>query len=212
MLRRIFGEGLDYTAVRLKPGRPATGKNSGALALPELIYLGSTGQLQLDAAGAPVTRNLVPEGETTQVPTTLLVHELVHAWQNQHGGSNYLLEAAGGYAVHGMDRSYDWWNYTDHNDHLRVDSLDRVGRMGSDWRDLPVEPQAQFIDDAYRLGAFNGDRRAAGSLQVSIRSTDLVGAREQASYAAAFGAGAVIDWSQFLRGAVEALHAGDFRY
>lgn len=211
ILKRIFGKGLDYDAIRVKEGRPGPGKSSSATTFPSLIYLGvGNKQLMFDASLNPLTKVLIPEGTVAQV-SSLFVHELVHSWQNQHGGSAYLAEAVFGYTLHGEKPSYHWWNFTDYNMAFRIDDRRGIGKMGNTWRDMPVEAQAEFIQNAYVAGAFDGDRNALNYLHFTLQSNGLNG-DERTSYANAFGTTTVIDWSSFLKGAVKTLHKGDFRF
>lgn len=212
VLRRVFGTGLDFDRLRFKRGRPGPGqrRSTTATTMPSLIYLGDREQFAVDASGMPRRIRLVPEGEVL-VPDAVLVHELVHAWQNEHGGPNYLSEAAFGYGAHGLEASYRWWNFTDQHRALRIDDRRGVGRQGRTWRAMPVEPQAEFIQHAFELGAFWPDAAAPEYLQLRIRDTDLPSWPDQRSYAAAFGSGVELDWSDFLKAAVRDLHRGRFR-
>lgn len=75
---------------------------------------------------------------------------------------------------------------------------------------MPVEAQAEFIQDAFAMGAFDtGTAPAYAGLR--IRASDFGDVDDRPDYAAAFGPAADVDWSTMLRGAVEALHHGDFR-
>lgn len=209
-LKRIFGNGLDYDKIRVKEGRPGPGKLSGATTFPSIIYLGDSKQLNFGVTGIPDTRSLIPEGNVADV-NSVFVHELVHFWQSQYGGAEYMLEATYGYALHGKNASYYWWNFTDENMEFRIDNKRGIGKMGNSWRDMPVEAQAEFIQNAYTAGAFDGDRNATTYLQYKKESTGMFDDRAT-SYANAFGAGTLIDWSNFLKDAVKALHKGDFRF
>lgn len=206
-LRRIFGKSLDFDEAEINPGRPGPGTGTDATTFPKVIYLGGRSQFLLDATGAPTTIAL-PSGDSVNLPDDVLVHELVHFWQNKHGGSRYLMEAVGGYVAHGQDDSYRWWNFTDANRSSRIDNF--TANHGAEWRDMPVEAQAEFIQNAYQMGAFNTGA-APGYAGLRIRSGDFADSNDSSDYAAAFGAGVGIDWTNLLRGAVEALHDEDFR-
>lgn len=112
-LRPIFGESLDYGRVRVKEGR-----------------LGLLG----------VTRRAFAHGDTVFVPGQetvdfgLLVHELTHVWQHQHGGTAYLSAAL---VAQWWGDGYDWRKAVAL--HLR-------------WAELNPEQQAQLIEDAALVG------------------------------------------------------------
>ncbi|MCY1017595.1 eCIS core domain-containing protein [Pyxidicoccus sp. MSG2] len=112
-LRPIFGESLAYARVRLKEGR-----------------LGLLG----------VSRRAFAHGDTVFVPGRgppelgLLVHELTHVWQHQHGGTAYLSAALAG----------QWWG-DGYNWRKAVGQALR-------WAQLNPEQQAQFIEDAALAG------------------------------------------------------------
>lgn len=112
-LRPIFGDSLAYTRVRVKEGR-------------------------LGLFGAP-GRAFV-HGDTVFVPGRgppdfgLLVHELTHVWQHQHGGTAYMCAAL---AAQWMGDGYDWRK-----------AVARELR----WAQLNPEQQAQLIEDAAVAG------------------------------------------------------------
>ncbi|QSQ20938.1 DUF4157 domain-containing protein [Pyxidicoccus parkwayensis] len=112
-LRPIFGESLDYARVRVKEGR-----------------LGLLG----------VSRRAFVHGNIVFVPGRgppsfgLLVHELTHVWQHQHGGSAYMSAAL---AAQWWGDGYDWRK--------------AVGQARR-WAELNPEQQAQLIEDAALMG------------------------------------------------------------
>ncbi len=112
-LRPIFDDSLDYTRVRVKEGR--------------LGLLGMSGRAFV-------------HGDTVYVPGRgppdygLLVHELTHVWQHQHGGTAYMSAAL---AAQWMGDGYDWRK-----------AVARELR----WAQLNPEQQAQLIEDAALVG------------------------------------------------------------
>ncbi|MBZ4420753.1 DUF4157 domain-containing protein [Myxococcus sp. RHSTA-1-4] len=112
-LHAIFGESLDYGRVRVKAGR--------------LGLLGLTGR-----AFAHGNTLFVPGRDTVEFG--LLVHELTHVWQHQHGGTAYLGAAL---AAQWWGDGYDWRKAVSR--HLR-------------WAELNPEQQAQLIEDAALSG------------------------------------------------------------
>ncbi|NMO19751.1 DUF4157 domain-containing protein [Pyxidicoccus fallax] len=112
-LHPIFGESLDYARVRVKEAR--------------LGLLGVTGR-----AFAHGNTLFVPGRET--VDFGLLVHELTHVWQHQHGGTAYLSAAL---VAQWWGEGYDWRKAVAR--HLR-------------WAELNPEQQAQLIEDAALAG------------------------------------------------------------
>ena len=112
-VRPIFGESLDYARVRVKAGR--------------LGLLGMSGR-----AFAHGDTVFVPIRE--HVDFGLLVHELTHVWQHQHGGTAYLSAAL---AAQWVGDGYDWRKAV--GQELR-------------WAQLNPEQQAQLIEDAALAG------------------------------------------------------------
>ncbi|WP_164000979.1 DUF4157 domain-containing protein [Pyxidicoccus caerfyrddinensis] len=112
-LHPIFSESLDYARVRVKEGR-----------------LGLLG----------VSRRAFVHGDIVFVPGRgppgfgLLVHELTHVWQHQHGGTAYLSAAL---AAQWWGDGYNWRK--------------AVGQALR-WAQLNPEQQAQFIEDAALVG------------------------------------------------------------
>ncbi|RJS20280.1 hypothetical protein DRW03_20845 [Corallococcus sp. H22C18031201] len=109
-LRPIFGGSLDYGAVRVKEG--------------PLGLLGVTGR-----AFAHGDTVFLPPGDSA-ADFGLLVHELTHVWQHQHGGTAYLSAAL---LAQYLGDGYDW--------RKAVSQRRR-------WAELNPEQQAQLIQDA----------------------------------------------------------------
>ena len=76
-LRKIYGDGIDYSRVRLKEGRAAIFSLAGrAFAHGDTIY---------------VPPRLL--GKDGRADRSLLVHEMTHVWQHQHEGTSYMSRA-----------------------------------------------------------------------------------------------------------------------
>ncbi|MBX2813089.1 MAG: hypothetical protein KTR25_14840 [Myxococcales bacterium] len=65
----------------------------------------------------------------------ILVHEAVHWWQYQHGGTDYMVDSI---CSQYWGKGYDWQQ-----------SYDCI-----DWPGLETEQQAQLVEDAFRAGFF----------------------------------------------------------
>ncbi|MCP3136478.1 DUF4157 domain-containing protein [Pyxidicoccus sp. QH1ED-7-1] len=112
-LRPIFGDSLDYAAVRLKEGRLGLlGVSGRAFAHGNTVFVPAKGAVDFG----------------------LLVHELTHVWQHQHGGTAYLSAAL---AAQWVGDGYDWRK--------------AVGQALR-WHQLNPEQQAQLIEDAALAG------------------------------------------------------------
>ena len=124
-LRRIFGDSIDYDAVVIKEGSVGIfNKNDGnrAFTAGNTIYL-------KDAANDPAT----PFDDKMAV----LVSEMTHVWQFQHGGSDYAGEALWG----------QWFGK----------GYDITMIPNTRWEDLEPEQQDAFLRFAFENGAFNTD-------------------------------------------------------
>ncbi|RKH27835.1 DUF4157 domain-containing protein [Corallococcus sicarius] len=109
-LKPIFGDSVDFRCVRVKEGA------LGLLGLPGRAF--AHGDILF-----------IPPGYGA-VGFRLLVHELTHVWQHQHGGTGYL---SGALAAQYLGDGYDWRKAV--GAHRR-------------WAELNAEQQAQFIEDA----------------------------------------------------------------
>jgi hypothetical protein len=122
ILRTIYGDSILYDLIKINEGRLgimgppfATG---GATTIGYNIYLRS---------GSIVT----------------LVHECVHVWQFQFGGTHYIGQSAVLQVTHkfGGDDPYDWFN--------------KIGTDTNAWYLLEsVEAQAEFVEDMFQFGKF----------------------------------------------------------
>lgn len=76
VLRQVYGDSIDYGAVRIKEGNSGLFSTTGrAFAHGNTIYI--------PPENLPLTKDL-------------LVHEMAHVWQNQNGGTDYMSEALWG--------------------------------------------------------------------------------------------------------------------
>jgi len=109
-LQSIYGNSLDYDAIRIQSGGiESLGSGMDAHTVGNDIYLPDG---NFDSAG-----NLTPAG------LRLLSHEAAHAWQFQNAGAGYLSGALISYANEslGGDDPYDWGSALD--EHLGFDSM-----------------------------------------------------------------------------------------
>jgi len=136
-LRKVFGDSVDYGRVRIKEG------NAGLLTVFGHAFThGET--IYVLKRSLPLSRDA-------------LVHEMVHVWQYQRGGTSYMSEAIW---AQWFGDAYDW----------------RKGiEQGKSWPRLDPEQQAQLVSDAYATGIFDGGSvrpgggdAYAGSIQAAI--------------------------------------------
>lgn len=133
----VFGAALDLDAVRIKEG-PAglLGVSRRAFTLGNTVYV------------PPDCEPLAPG---------LLVHELTHVWQYQHGGSDYLSEALWAQL---FGQGYDW---------------ERGLASGRGWEALNPEQQAALLEHAFVAGALpvrlppSASLRAGGWTEARLR-------------------------------------------
>lgn len=112
-LRTIYGDAIDYDAVRVKRGSAGLfSVNDRPFVLGNTIYM-----KDVDSAA-------------------VLAHELMHVWQYQNGGSDYLIEAL---VSQQWGRGYDW----------------EQSVPQTPWAELEPEQQAQLFEDAFADGFFD---------------------------------------------------------
>ena len=152
ILLRVFGHSLDYDRIRVAAGKAglfsALNTRSRPFVIGFNIYM------------------LKPFSSGT------LVHECVHVWQYQHGGTRYI----GNSIIHQLygrfiDKRYDPYCWEE-----------PLQACGGDWQALPsVEAQAQFIQDVFELGKFrhsNPARAAEKGEGAFFSETTADGCRE----------------------------------
>lgn len=117
-LGRIFGEAIDLRRVRIAEGDAGlfSAVSNRAFVHGNVIY----------------TKARTPTFE-------LLAHELVHVWQYQHGGADYLTEAL---AAEPLGDGYDW---------------QKAVSEGTTFCRMNPEQQAALIGAAASAGFFSGD-------------------------------------------------------
>ena len=142
MLKEIFGDSMtdeDYDKVRIREGdaglidKVAPGR---AFVLGNTIYVSS---------------NRMSNGK---IQEETLVHEMVHVWQYQNGGADYLTKAlaaqqngpkgTGSVGIEGQPKDYSKGYYY-HDDVI----------AGTPFEKLNPEQQAKLIADAYSEGVFS---------------------------------------------------------
>ena len=126
--RRVFQGALDLAPVRICPGVGGLFSLSPGVAA---FVVGNTIRV--------LRRSAPPPGDP--LPDALLVHELVHCWQYQHGGRAYLSRAL---AAQAWGEGYDFA---------------RALRAGRPWAALNPEQQAGLIEHGHRARALDGERR-----------------------------------------------------
>jgi len=150
-IHRVFGDSLhlrDVVVIEDEPIFGAFGRDAtAATTTPRVIWMGSGGYA---AAGTPGSTTALQNataaergrfGDSQLKPGSVFIHELVHRWQYEHSGSDYMIKALGQQTVHGQVGAYDWR---------------RAQREhGSNWLIWPEEAGAKFIQSAYAQGVFN---------------------------------------------------------
>jgi hypothetical protein len=114
-LQRVFIDSINYQSVTLKVG------NSHLLTLPHRAFV-------------LANTIYIPE---IDFPLDLLVHEMTHVWQHQHGGVQYISKALW---AQFFGQGYDF--------PLGI-------AQGREWAELNPEQQAELIQQAYRAGYFH---------------------------------------------------------
>ncbi len=113
--RRVFGDSIDLEQVKI-------GSASG------LVRWANQGRDH--TIGNEV---ITQDGK---IDMAILMHELTHVWQFQHGGGRYLPKAAGAQLDGALGGAgYDWRRGTDH---------------GKRWAELNPEQQGQLVQDLYQ--------------------------------------------------------------
>jgi hypothetical protein len=149
LLRRVFGNGIDARAVRLKVGR------LGLLALPraafvvgDVVHVPALARAAADRVGAVGAESLARHAPA------LLVHELTHVWQHQCHGTRYLSECL-----------LAQWLGDGYNVAVALEA-------GRDWAELNFEQQAELLQCAYAAGWFDEPRAAGDGQRLLLRLVD----------------------------------------
>jgi hypothetical protein len=115
-LKKVYGDSIDYSSVRIKESD------------------------DLFTIGANRTHGNVIHFQKDALKNnpSVLIHEMAHVWQFQHGGTDYMSEALWAQAAG------DAYNYA------------KAISEGKSWSQFDPEQQAELLEDAYRQGFFNG--------------------------------------------------------
>jgi hypothetical protein len=149
-LRKVYGDSIDYSQIRLKEGFIGLNQFLAPHTVGNTIYIP---QGRLD----PSSPNYVRERNN------LLVHETGHVWQYQNGGTDYISEslynqAKGAISGGSRDAAY---------------GFDQAIKDGKNWSELNPEQQAHLMDDAYSQRLFD-DPNARFYLADKTDATDYV--------------------------------------
>ena len=117
ILRRVYEDSIDLSRVVIKEGRAgAFSLNRRPFTHGDTIYM---------------------KGVSPQKRVDILVHEMCHVWQHQHGGTDYMTRALWAQTI---GDGYDW---------------EKGVRDGKDWAALNPEQQAELIQTAFSCGYFD---------------------------------------------------------
>ena len=122
----------------------------GSLALYNIrLYEGSAGLFSVNARPFTLGNKIYLKERDVSVERSLLVHECVHAWQYQHAGARYAVQALA--AQWTLENAYDW-------------EAEVAGGRDA-WKRFNREAQAEFIEDLYDQGELvdpGGARMSSG--------------------------------------------------
>ncbi|MEO0592562.1 MAG: hypothetical protein AAFZ38_03195 [Myxococcota bacterium] len=136
--REVFGDSIDYNAVRIKTGDAglfSVGGNDRPFVLGNTIYFKDRALFESLSKDQDRTAYLEAKG--------LFIHEMMHVWQYQNGGNDYLIESLYRQARADDDEAYVW-----------EDSVPQTP-----WHRLQVEQQAKMLENAVDKGFFDGKTR-----------------------------------------------------
>ncbi|WP_224240723.1 hypothetical protein [Hyalangium gracile] len=128
--RKVFASGLNYTPVRIEK-------------------MGSFTELINGSRAYTAANSVMLPGKAYAYPSqyvSIIVHELVHVWQYQHGGWGYIPNAL--------------WAQTLGDGYDFAKAL----RQGKPWTKMNPEQQAQMIQDAFRGAYFDSPGALFGVL------------------------------------------------
>lgn len=145
IIYRLFEHSLNLTNVRYKTGfagvlSRGSAEPNDATTIANTIYFRDSMAETVNATGV----------SSIVVDMPRVLHELVHVWQFQNGGTDYVTRAMRADRREGDDK-YNWW-----------EDLNR--ETPNPWENLTVEKQGEIIEDAHEAGAF--DLSAADFLKV----------------------------------------------
>lgn len=142
VLEKVFADTVDLSKIVIKEGKiGAMGASKRAFTLCNIIYIPG-----MDGAGF---------GEPgTPGYLQLLVHETVHVWQFQNGGTDYITGSL-------KEQTKGWWSGKGTREAYQYEYGIKAGK---DWAGLNPEQQARLIEDCYRFGMFeNADVTVTGN-------------------------------------------------
>lgn len=131
-LRKVYGDTIDYSQIRLKEGNLGLNQLLAPHTVGNTIYI-PEGSLDKNSSTYAADRN------------QLLVHETAHVWQYQNGGTDYISEslynqAKGAIGGGSRNEAYEF---------------EQPIRDGKSWTELNPEQQAHLIEEAYVKGLFD---------------------------------------------------------
>lgn len=118
LLERIYEDSVDFARVRVRA--PV----SGLLGISRRAFV--------------IENTLFVPARFLPLQSAVLVHEICHVWQHQHGGHSYIADSLEAQLV---------------GDGYRLEKGLREGRR---WGDLNCEQQATLIEEAYDQGCYEG--------------------------------------------------------
>ena len=133
ILRMVFHESLDLEPLRIKRG-------SCGLA---------------SVTSRPFVHGHVLYLHDCALDPCMLVHEAVHWWQYQYGGSDYIFDSLWSQS---FGKGYDW----------------EVSFPTVSWEDLETEQQAQLVEDAFRFGFFETGCFMVNGKDMGTRFEDML--------------------------------------
>lgn len=144
VLANVFAGAVDLSQILIKEGRIGAFSVSGrAFTLCNTIYIPGDDGGGWGTPGSPGYLQL-------------LVHETVHVWQFQHGGTDYITASL-------KEQAKAIWNGKKVNEAY---DYARGIRDGKSWAEFNPEQQAKLIEDAYGFYLFdNPDARLAKSVE-----------------------------------------------
>lgn len=149
LVQPVFEASLDYARVRLREGvRGLLNASARAFVIENTVFL---------------PKDYLP------LPPALLVHELTHVWQFQHGGHAYIADS-----LHAQFLG-DGYN------------LEKALLQKKDWHQLNCEQQATLLEEAFAQGCFRGRPfvvRGRDYTPVFARAVEALRAGQGASFRA----------------------------
>lgn len=133
LLRSVFQDALDLESLKIKEG-------ASGLA---------------DLTDRPFVHGHVLYLHNWPLESAILVHEAVHWWQYQHGGSDYIIDSIWSQY---LGKGYNW-----------AESFGLVP-----WNNMETEQQAQLIEDAFRSGFFESGTFEVRGQDMTNRMEDVL--------------------------------------